>query len=40
MPDDPALLLAHVLLRGLDAEVLMNAGQLLDAAVEEYEVVH
>ena len=40
VPDDAALLLAHMLLRGLDAEILVHARQLLDAAVEEHEVVH
>ena len=40
VPDDAALPLAHVLLRGLDAEVLMDAGQLLSAAVEEHKVMH
>ena len=36
----PPLLLAHVLLRRLDAEILVHARQLLHAAVEEHEVVH
>ena len=40
VPDDAALLLAHVRLRGLDAEILVRARQLLHAAVEEHEVVH
>ena len=40
VPDDAALLLAHVRLRRLDAEVLVRPRQLLDAAVEEHEVVH
>ena len=36
----PPLSLAHMLLRGLDAEILVHARQLLHAAVEEHEVVH
>ena len=36
----PPLLLAHMLLGGLDAEILVHARQLLHAAVEEHEVVH
>ena len=36
----PPLLCADVLLRRLDAEVLVRARQLLHAAVEEHEVVH
>ena len=36
----PPLRSLHVLLRGLDAEVLVHARQLLHAAVEEHEVVH
>ena len=40
VPDDAALAVVYVLLRGLDAEILVYAGQLLDAAVEEHEVVH
>ena len=40
MPDDAALVLVHMFLRGLDAEILVHAGQLLHAAVEQHEVVH
>lgn len=40
MPDDPALLLADILLGGLDAEILVDAWQLLHTAVEQHEVVH
>ena len=40
VPDDAALVGIHVLLRGLDAEILVDARQLLHAAVEEHEVVH
>ena len=40
VPDDAALLLPHVRLRRLDAEILVHARQLLHAAVEEHEVVH
>ena len=40
VPDDAALVGVDVLLRGLDAEVLVHARQLLHAAVEEHEVVH
>ena len=40
VPDDAALLLAHVRLRRLDAEILVRPRQLLHAAVEEHEVVH
>ena len=36
----PPLCALHVLLRGLDAEILVHARQLLHAAVEEHEVVH
>jgi len=40
MPDDAALALMHMLLRGLDAEILMHARQLFPAAVEQHKVVH
>ena len=40
MPDDAALLLAHTVLGGLHAEVLVHTRQLLHATVEEHEVVH
>ena len=36
----PPFALADVLLRGLDAEVLVHPRQLLHAAVEQHEVVH
>jgi type I restriction enzyme, S subunit len=35
-----ALALAHMLLRGLDAEILMHPWQLFYAAVEEHEIMH
>ena len=40
MPDNAALLLAHMLLGRLDAEILMHARQFFHAAVEHHEVVH
>ncbi len=40
MPDDAALALAQVLLRCLDAEILVYARQLFDSAIKEHEVVH
>ena len=40
VPDDAALAFAHMLLRRLDAEILVHARQLLHAAVEQHEVVH
>ena len=36
----PPLFSRDVLLRRLDAEILMHARQLLHAAVEEHEIVH
>ena len=39
VPDDAALALGDPLLRGLDAEVLVVAAGLLDAGVEDHEVV-
>ena len=39
VPDDAALTIADVRLGGLDAEVLVDAGEFLLAAVEEDEVV-
>ena len=36
----PPLLCSGTFLRGLDAEILVRARQLLYAAVEEHEVVH
>jgi type I restriction enzyme M protein len=39
VPDDAALALAHVFLRGLDAEKLVNARQFFHAIVEQHEVV-
>ena len=40
VPDDAALALLHMLLRGLDAEILVHAGQLFDAALKQHKVVH
>src|SRR5207249_8805067 len=40
VPDDATLLLAHMLLCGLDAEVLVHTRQLLHATVEQHKVVH
>ena len=40
MPDDAALVGGDVLLSSLDPEILMSPRQLLDATVEEDEVVH
>ena len=40
MPDDSALLLAHLRLRRLDAEILVRPRQLLHSAIEEHKVVH
>ena len=40
MPDDAAFALADVFLGGFDAEVLVDAGQFFDAAIEENEIVH
>ena len=40
VPDDAAAAVAHMLLRRLDAEVLMHTRQFLDAAIEKHEVVH
>ena len=39
VPDDAALAPPHALLRGADAEVLVVAADLLDAGVEDDEVV-
>lgn len=40
VPDDAALVGVHKLLRGPDAEILMDAGQFLDAAIEQHEIIH
>src|SRR5713101_2716494 len=40
VPDDSALPVARMRLRGLDAEILVSARQLLPSAVEDHEVVH
>jgi len=40
VPDDAALALVGVPLRGLDAEILVHSRHLLDAAVEQHEIVH
>ena len=39
VPDDAALMALHVGLRRLDPDILVNPRQLLDAAVEQHEVV-
>jgi len=40
VPNDTAFAASDMLLRRLDAEVLVRTRQLLFAAVEEYEVMH
>ena len=40
VPDDAALAFPRILLGGLDAEILVDPRQFLDAAVEKHEVVH
>ena len=40
MPDDSALLLAHMLLRCLYTKILVHTRQLLHAGIEEQEIVH
>ena len=40
MPDDSAFAPASMLLRGLDAEILVYPWQLLHAAVEQHKVMH
>ena len=40
VPDDAALALPYILLRSLDAEILVHAGQLFDAALKQHKVVH
>ena len=39
VPDNAALAFAHVALGGLDAEILVDARQFFNAAIEEHEIV-
>ena len=40
VPDDAAAALLHKLLGGLNAEILVDTGQLLAAAIKEHEIAH
>jgi hypothetical protein len=40
VPDDAALALAYMLLRGLDGKILMHARQFFYAAIEEDKIMH